>query len=78
MPMRVIWILVGFLIFLFISQNLNFVEISLLLGRPVAVPLALVILAAFSLGFLAGLGILARRRRRRQAAFEDGDVDFGP
>ena len=62
---RVLVIIGSILALLFVSQNLDSVEISLVLGRPVEAPLALVVAVAFFGGFLAGVFVVVERRLRR-------------
>ena len=76
--MRLVWFIMAFLALLFVSQNLDSVEISLILGRPVEAPLALVIGAAFALGFFAGIAVVVERRLRRGAKKDDMEMDFEP
>jgi len=62
---RSVLLIIGSLLaMLFVSQNLDSVEVSLLWGRPVEAPLALVIGAAFLVGVLAGSGLVLGRFRR--------------
>ncbi len=58
---------------LFVSQNLEPVEISLVLGRPVEAPLALVISAAFFGGFVTGITVLLSGRLRRKRSPDDDE-----
>ncbi len=75
---RVLVIIGSMLALLFVSQNLDTVEISLVVGRPVEAPLALVIAAAFLAGFAAGIGVVLERRfRRNKTRAEDEDEDEG-
>ena len=69
--MRAIWVVSALLVLVFISQNLESVEISLILGRPVEVPLALVIFTAFLVGLMAGIGLVVGRRWRKNAVADD-------
>lgn len=62
---RVLVIIGSMLAVLFVSQNLEAVEISLLMGRPVEAPLALVIGIAFFSGFVTGVGVILGGRLRR-------------
>ncbi|CAK0744349.1 lipopolysaccharide assembly protein A [Azospirillaceae bacterium] len=65
MSTRSVLLIIGSLLaMLFVSQNLDSVEVSLLWGRPVEAPLALVIGAAFLVGVLAGSGLVLGRFRR--------------
>lgn len=75
---RVLLIIATLLGVLFVSQNLDSVEVSLLLGRPIEAPLALVIGASFVAGFLAGLAIVLERRFRREQRKNDEDQDYLP
>ncbi|MEI8397492.1 MAG: LapA family protein [Rhodospirillaceae bacterium] len=74
---RVLVIIGSMLALLFVSQNLDTVEISLVMGRPVEAPLALVIAAAFLAGFVTGIGaILERRFRRNRTKDEDDELEM--
>ncbi|MEI8393165.1 MAG: LapA family protein [Rhodospirillaceae bacterium] len=70
---RVLVIIGSMLALLFVSQNLDMVEISLVIGRPVEAPLAAVIGIAFLAGFLAGIGVILERqfRRKRNAVTDE-------
>ncbi len=73
---RVLVIIGSMLALLFVSQNLETVEISLVMGRPVEAPLALILGVAFLGGFVAGIAaILGGRRRRNRGRDEDGGED---
>ncbi len=70
--MRRVLVIVGVMLaLLFVSQNLDPVEISLVLGRPVEVPLALVVAAAFLGGLLAGVALILGGRLRRKRSVEE-------
>ncbi|CAK0756084.1 lipopolysaccharide assembly protein A [Azospirillaceae bacterium] len=73
--MRVVWFIAAFIALLFVSQNLESVEISLVVGRPVELPLALVIGIAFISGFFLGIAMLMQRKLRRKPKKEDSDMD---
>ena len=69
--MRRIMVIIGILLaMLFVSQNLDSVEISLVVGRPLEVPLSLIVTIAFLGGFLVGVALLLKRRGR-QGSSED-------
>ena len=70
---RVLVIIGSMLALLFVSQNLDRVEISLVVGRPVEAPLALIITAAFLGGFITGIAAILERRFRRSRAKDDDD-----
>ena len=53
---------------LFVSQNLDSVEISLVVGRPLEVPLSLIVTIAFLEGFLVGVALLLKRRGRQESS----------
>ncbi len=73
---RVLVIIGSMLALLFVSQNLDTVEISLVMGRPVEAPLALVIAAAFLAGFATGIAVILERRfRRNRSKVADEDED---
>lgn len=74
---RVLLIIATLLTFLFVSQNLEMVEVSLLLGRPVEVPVAAIVGASFLAGFIAGIGVILdwRFRRNRKKSGEE-DLEF--
>ncbi len=74
--MRRVLVIIGLMLaLLFVSQNLDVVEISLVIGRPVEVPLALIIIGAFLGGFVAGIGAVLERRFRRNRAKEEAEED---
>lgn len=74
--MRRVLVIIGLMLaLLFVSQNLDVVEISLVIGRPVEVPLALIIIGAFFGGFVAGIGAVLERRFRRNRAKEEAEED---
>lgn len=74
---RVLVIIGSMLAILFVSQNLEAVEISLLVGRPVEAPLAMVIGIAFLAGFATGIAvILGGRLRRNREKVESEEHNF--
>ncbi|MEI6985396.1 MAG: LapA family protein [Rhodospirillaceae bacterium] len=76
MSVRRVLLTIGLLLaLLFVSQNLDSIEIALVWGRPVEAPLALVIGVSVLVGFIAGLGVAMERRLRRgsRKAVEDED-----
>ena len=72
---RVLEIRGSMLALLFVSQNLETVEISLVMGRPVEAPLALILSAAFLGGFVAGIAAILGGRRRRARVRDEDDED---
>ena len=74
--MRRMLVIIGtMLALLFVSQNLDSVEISLVVGRPVEAPLALILSLTFLGGFIAGVAAILGGRRRRERADEMGEED---
>ena len=76
--MRRILVIIGsMLALLFVSQNLETVEISLLVGRPVEAPLALILSLAFLAGFVVGIAAIlgGRLRRNRNRDLDEGEGD---
>ena len=74
--MRRMLVIIGtMLALLFVSQNLDSVEISLVVGRPVEAPLALILSLTVLGGFIAGVAAILGRRRRRERADEMGEED---
>ena len=74
--MRRMLVIIGtMLALLFVSQNLDSVEISLVVGRPVEAPLALILSLTFLGGFIAGVAAILGGRRRRGRADEMGEED---
>ena len=72
---RVLMIIGTVLAFLFVSQNLDSVEVSLVLGRPVEAPLAAIVGVSFLAGLVVGAGCFAWqqwliRKRDPEACFE--------
>jgi uncharacterized integral membrane protein len=61
---------------LFVSQNLDSVEVSLLWGRPIEAPLALVIGTTFLMGVLAGMGLVLGKFRRKADKTEQEDIHW--
>ena len=70
---RVLVIIGSMLALLFVSQNLETVEISLVVGRPVEAPLALILSLTFLGGFIAGIAAILGGRLRRTRAGEGGE-----
>ena len=70
---RVLVIIGSMLALLFVSQNLDSVEISLVVGRPVEAPLALILSLTFLAGFVSGIAALLGGRLRRTRADEAGE-----
>ena len=74
---RILVIMGSMLALLFVSQNLETVELSLLVGRPVEAPLALILSLAFLAGFVVGIAAIlgGRLRRNRNREMDEGDDD---
>ena len=76
--MRRMLVIIGtMLALLFVSQNLDSVEISLVVGRPIEAPLALILSQTFLVGFIAGIAAIlgGRRRRERDESEDESDHD---
>jgi uncharacterized integral membrane protein len=56
----------GALIVLFASQNLDMVNVYLIIGAPVEVPLVIVVGLSFMGGFIAAIMLVLRKAVRRQ------------
>jgi len=76
LSIRTVWFIATLFALLFVSQNLETVEISLLWGRPVEAPLALVIGGAFFLGLLCGIGLVVERRFRKSRKTDGADTGY--
>ncbi len=72
---RVLVIIGSMLALLFVSQNLDSVEISLVVGRPVEAPLALILSLTFLGGFIAGVAAILGGRRRRSRGGDESEED---
>ncbi|MEI7607970.1 MAG: hypothetical protein WCJ64_11355 [Rhodospirillaceae bacterium] len=69
--MKPILTIIGVLLaLLFVLGNLDTVEISLVVGRPLEVPLSLIVTVTFLAGFFVGVA-LRLKRRGRQESLED-------
>ena len=76
--MRRMLVIIGtMLALLFVSQNLDSVEISLVVGRPIEAPQALILSLTFLVGFIAGIAAIlgGRRRRERDESEDESDHD---
>jgi uncharacterized integral membrane protein len=69
--MKPIMMIIGALLaLLFVLENLDSVEISLVVGRPLEGPLSLIVTVTFLAGFFVGVA-LRLKRRGRQKSLED-------
>ena len=68
---RVAMIIVALLVLLFVLENLDSVKISLVVGRPLELPLSLIVIVAFSGGFFVGVALLLKRRSSQVSLKEE-------
>ena len=67
---RIMMIIGALLALLFVLENLDSVEISLVVGRPLELPLSLIVTVTFLAGFFVGVA-LRLKRRGSQESLED-------
>lgn len=64
---RIAMIIGALLALLFALENLDSVKISLVVGRPLELPLSLIVTVAFLGGFFVGVALLLKRRNNQMS-----------
>ena len=64
---RIAMIIGALLALLFALENLDSVKISLVVGRPLELPLSLIVTVAFLGGFFVGVALLLKRRNNKMS-----------